>query len=448
MATRIDMPQLGLTMEKGTILQWLKTEGEKLEKGQPVVLIQTEKVEYEVEAPAAGTLLKVAAKEGAELPVGGLMGILGQPGEDVSGLLGTESREPGAESREEATAMQSREPRAERREPAMESHEPRAASREAGEAAPVRAAGERVKISPVAKKLAQDHGIDIATLVGTGPEGRIVREDVEQAIATKSREPRAASRAWGPESREAGTESREPRAASREGREGFPESIPLTGIRKAIFDRMGQSWREAARVTLFADADMSEIATLRREKGGEWERRFGIKPSYSDLIHMAVARALREEPRINCRLDGQAVRIRKEVNLAFAVDLGEGLVAAVIKDADRKSLGDLAKAARDLAERARSGRLTPDDMADGTFTVTNLGVFGVESFTPIINPPQAGILGVGKILEKPVVRGTGIHIRPMMTLSLVFDHRLIDGAPAAKFLAKVKELLEEPAWMQ
>jgi pyruvate dehydrogenase E2 component (dihydrolipoamide acetyltransferase) len=162
---------------------------------------------------------------------------------------------------------------------------------------------------------------------------------------------------------------------------------------------------------------------------------------------MAVARALREEPRINCRLDGQGVRIRKEVNLAFAIDLGEGLVAAVIKNADKKSLGDLAKEAQDLAERARSGRLVPDDMADGTFTVTNLGRLGVESFTPIINPPQAGILGIGKIMEKPVVLGGDIHIRSMMTLSLVFDHRLIDGAPAAKFLAKVKELLEQPGWI-
>ncbi len=412
MATRIDMPQLGLTMEKGSILQWLKAEGERIEKGQPVVLIQTEKVEYEVEAPGAGTLIKILAKEGAELPVGGLMGVLGQPGEDVSALL--------------AGAAAGGEPRVESLEPIDKSRLPRAESREAAAGAPVvRGAGERVKISPVAKKLAQEHGIDIATLAATGPDGRIVREDVERAIATKSQEPRA---------------------ASREESMAVPEVIPLAGIRKVIFDRMGQSWREAARVTLFADADMTEIVRLRREKGAEWERRFGIKPSYSDLIHMAVARALREEPRINCRLDGQAVRIRKEVNLAFAIDLGEGLVAAVIKNADKKSLGDLARAAGDLAERARAGRLTPDDMADGTFTVTNLGGVGVEYFTPIINPPQAGILGVGKILEKPVALGGGIHIRSVVTLSLVFDHRLIDGAPAAKFLAKVKELLEQPAW--
>jgi pyruvate dehydrogenase E2 component (dihydrolipoamide acetyltransferase) len=409
MATRVDVPQLGLTMETGTILQWVKAEGETVEKGQPVVVIQTDKVEYEVEAPVAGTILKIAAREGEELPVGSLMCVIGAPGEDVSGLLGA--------------AKDKAEPRAESREASTESREPQAASREA---APVRAPGERVKVSPVAKKLAQEHGIDVGTLTGTGPEGRIVREDVERAIAEKSREPRA---------------------ASREGKTATPEIIPLSGTRKVIFDRMGQSWREAARVTLFADADMTALVRLRERQGADWERRFGVKPSYSDLIHLAVARALRDEPRINCRLDGQAVRVLKEVNLAFAVDLGEGLVAAVIKDADKKSLGDLAKAARGLAERARTGKLSPGDMADGTFTVTNLGGLGVEAFTPIINQPQAGILGVGKIMEKPVVVAGGIHVRSMMTLSLVFDHRLLDGAPAATFLAKVKALLEDPAWI-
>ncbi|HSB70421.1 MAG TPA: dihydrolipoamide acetyltransferase family protein [Candidatus Methylomirabilis sp.] len=414
MATRIDMPQLGLTMEKGTILQWLKAEGEAVEKGQPVVLIQTEKVEYEVESPAGGALLKVVAKDGAEIPVGGLMAVLGQPGEDVSQLL---------------------ELRATSREPRMESSEPRTVSLQPPtfEAAPVRGAGERVKISPAARKLAQEHGIDIGGLTPTGPEGRIVREDVERAIAAKRQAP--------------SPERLAPSAERREVREPVPEVIPLAGIRKVIFDRMGQSWREAARVTLFAEADMTEVAALRQAKGADWERRFGVKPSYSDLIHMTVARALREEPRINCRLDGQAVRIRREVHLGFAVDLGEGLVAAVIKDADKRTLGELAKIARDLAERARAGKLVPDEMSDGTFTVSNLGGVGVEAFTPIINPPQAGILGVGKILEKPVVRNGGIHIRSMMMLSLVFDHRLVDGAPAGRFLAKVKDLLENPAWI-
>jgi len=419
MATRLDVPQLGLTMETGTILQWVKAEGDKVEKGQPVVVIQTDKVEYEVEAPVAGTLLKIAAKEGTELPVGSLMGVIGQPGEDISALLG------GAPAPKAAPVEQP----AARPAPAAPSQPAPVAA-----PAPVRAPGERVKVSPVAKKLAQDHGIDVSALTGTGPEGRIVREDVERAIAAKGQAPSAGSSQAG-------------RAPSAAPQVATADSIPLSGMRKVIFDRMGQSWREAARVTLFADADMTELVRLRQAKGAEWERRFGLKPSYSDLIHLAVARALREEPRINCRLDGQAVRVRREVNLSFAVDLGEGLVAVVIKDADKKSLADLAGAARDLADRARTGKLTADDMADATFTVSNLGGFGVEYFTPIINQPQAGILGVGKIMEKPVVRDGGIHVRSMLTLSLVFDHRLLDGAPAAKFLAKVKELLEDPTWI-
>ncbi|MBI4536833.1 MAG: 2-oxo acid dehydrogenase subunit E2 [candidate division NC10 bacterium] len=464
MATRIDMPQLGLTMETGTVLRWLKSEGETVEKGQPVVLIQTDKVEYEVESPAAGTLLRAVAPAGAEMPVGRLMGILGQPGEDVSALLGEPSRAQGTEPRAQGTGQsapsaehrapsaESEAPSAERRAPSAGRREWRVESREAGRAqgtehkaegteakagfppeaggqepitpAPERAPG-RIKISPVAKKLAQEHGIDIASLPGTGPEGRIVREDVEREMALKRQAPSAKRQAPSAE---------------------VPETIPLSGIRKVIFDRMAQSWREVVRVTMFVEADVSEMVRLRRANAGEWERRFGLKPSYSDLIHMAVARALREEPRINCRLEGQAIRVRKEVNLAFAVDLGEGLVAVVIRDADRKSLGELARAARDLAERARAGRLAPADMADGTFTVTNLGGYGIEGFTPIVNSPQAGILGVGKIQEKPVVIGGGIHVRSMATLSLVFDHRLIDGAPAAKFLAKVKESLERPTW--
>ncbi len=403
MATRIDMPQLGLTMETGTILQWLKAEGQPVEKGQPVVLIQTDKVEYEVEAPASGVLLAVVAKEGQELPVQSLMAIVGQPGEDVAPLLAAAQGGAGPVAPPPAAAP--------------------APSETAAPPAPARAPGERIKISPVAKKLAQEHGIDIAALTPTGPEGRIVREDVERAIAGAGRAPGAESRA-------------------------VPETIPLAGIRKVIFDRMGQSWREAARVTMFAEADVTELAKLRQARGAEWERRFGVKPSYSDLIHMAVARALRAEPRINCRLEGQAVRVRREVHLAFAVDLGEGLVAAVIRDADRKSLGELARAARDLAERGRAGKLAPDEMADGTFTVTNLGGYGVDAFTPIINQPQAGILGIGRIAEQAVVLNGGIHVRSMVVLSLVFDHRLIDGAPAARFLAKVKELLEHPTWAE
>jgi len=395
MATRIDVPQLGLTMETGTILQWLVAEGAAVEKGQPVVLIQTDKVEYEVEAPVAGTLLKIAATEGAELPVGSVMGVLGQPGEDVTALLGAP--------------------------PAPATPTPAPAAAAAGPAPSAAApAGGRIKASPVAKKLAQEHGLDLATLAGTGPDGRIVREDVERAIAAKGQTARPAT----------------------------ADAIPLSGIRKVIFDRMGQSAREAARVTLFAEADVTALSRLRQAKGAAWEQRFGVKPSYSDLLHLAVARALRAAPRINCRLEGQSIRVLPAIHLGFAVDLGEGLVAVVIRDADRKGLGELTQAARALTARARAGTLAPDDLAEGTFTVTNLGGYGVAHFTPIINQPQAGILGVGKIREGVVVKEGGLHVRSLLPLSLAFDHRLLDGAPAAKFLATLIELLEQPDWIE
>ena len=423
MASEVKLPRLGQGMESGTIVRWLKSEGEPVAKGDPLYELDTDKVTQEVEAEATGVLLKIVIADG-EVDVGTTVGVIGAQDEDVSELLaasqGGNGGAPATVPDAAAPARAADQPRGSEPQSAMRDTAVSEIATSAG------LAGERMKASPLARRMARERGVDLAIVTGTGPEGRIVREDVERAIATKSQEPRAESRV---------------------DREAFADSIPLAGIRKVIFDRMGQSWREAARVTLFADADMSELVTLRQARLAVWERRFGIKPSYSDLIHLAVARALREEPRINCRLDGQAVRIRKEVNLAFAVDLGEGLVAAVIRDADKQSLGDLARAARDLADRARSGRLSPDEMADGTFTVTNLGTVGVEYFTPIINPPQAGILGVGKIMEKPVVLHGGIHVRSMMTLSLVFDHRLIDGAPAARFLAKVKELLEQPAWM-
>lgn len=405
MATRVDMPQLGLTMEQGTVLKWLKREGDEVRKGEPLVMIQTEKVEYEMESPGAGVLRKILAGEGTDLPVGAPLGILGTADEEISALV--------------AGAAGAKAPAA---GPA-----PAPTGQSAGVAAPTRAPGEKVKISPAARKMAEEHGIPIASLTGTGPEGRIVREDVERAIAA------------GPGAGAVPPAAVEAAAARR---------IPLSGIRKVIFDRMGESWRTAARVTLVAEADLTGLMALRRERLPQWEREWGIKVTASDLIHQAVAAALRDQPRVNCRLDGQEIRVEADVHLAFAVDLGEGLVAPVIKNADRKSLAELAREARDLAERARAGRLLPDDLAGGTFTVTNLGAYGVDLFTPVINQPQGAILGVGRIAEKPVVRDGGIHIRTMMALCLVFDHRLVDGAPAARFLARVKDLLENPgAWV-
>ncbi len=387
------MPQLGQTMEEGTILRWLKQEGDLVKKGEPVVLLQTEKVEYELEAPASGQLVKILALEGTSVRVGGAMGIIAEAGEDISPLLAS-------------LAVPT---------PAVKAPAAPAAGPGEKVAAPSR---EKIKITPRARRLAEQHGVRIEALVGTGPEGRIVEEDVQRAI----------------EAMKAGVPPPE----------AVPELIPLTGMRKVIFDRLGESWRSAARVTLFAEADVTRLVALREERLPRWEAESGLKISYNDLILKGVAVALQERPRINCTLTREGIRVHREVHLGFAVDLGEGLVAPVIRDAHKKSLLEMAKEARVLAEKARSGRLAPQDLEGGTFTVTNLGGLGVELFTPIINPPQGAILGVGKIVEKPVVLHGGIHIRAMMGLSLVFDHRLIDGAPAAQFLARLKELFEQP----
>lgn len=410
MATRVDMPQLGLTMEKGTILNWIRQEGETVRKGDPIVLIQTEKVEYEVEAPALGTLRKIIAPPGAELPVGAPMAVIADPSEDISALLAPSARSPFARAGPAEGV-----PAAPGVPPALQPPVPAAARGATGVEG-------RVKISPVARRMAEEHGIPIETLAGTGPEGRIVREDIERAVALRGQ-------------------------GARVGDQGEEQVIPLRGMRRAIFDRMAVSWQQAARVTLFADVDFTALLRLRREREAAWDQAAEGKVTINDLILLAVARGLVEEPRINCRLDGEGIRILREVNLAFAVDLGEGLVAPVIRGAGKLSLAEMAREARALTERARAGRLLPDDLAGGTFTVTNMGAVGVEALTPIINPPQAGILGVGRIMERPAVVEGSIAARSLATFCLVFDHRLLDGAPAARFLAKVKELLENPGWV-
>jgi pyruvate dehydrogenase E2 component (dihydrolipoamide acetyltransferase) len=397
------MPQLGLTMEQGTVLRWIKGEGERVERGEPLLVIMTEKVEYEMESPGAGVVRKIVAEEGAVLPVGKPMAIIGAPDEDIAPVLADVA----------AAAVTAPTPTAAPAPAAAPAPPPPPAPAPAVPAV-TRPPGERVKISPLARRIAEEHGLDYRPLAGTGPEGRIVKEDVERALAARAAAPAVA------------------------------ETIPLRGIRRVIMDRMSESWRVAPRVTMVSEVDMTRAAALRRERGEAWEREAGFKLSYNDLILKATAIALTERPRINCSLEGDQIRVHRRVHLAFALDLGEGLLAPVIKDAHLKSLIQLARAVRDLSERGRAGRLGPDELTGGTFTVTNLGGYGIDLFTPIINQPQAAILGVGRIADKPVVLNGGIHIRTMVNLCLVFDHRLIDGAPAAQFQARLKELLEAP----
>jgi pyruvate dehydrogenase E2 component (dihydrolipoamide acetyltransferase) len=383
MATAISMPKMGLSMKTGTVGKWLKNEGDAVKKGEPVVEVMTEKITNKVEAPADGILLKIVAPKGTKLPVGGLMGVIGEAGEDISALLAG----AGAPAAAEASAAP------------------------AGQAA-----GQRVKISPAAKKLAEENGIDYTRITGTGPDGRITKEDVEKAIVE-------------------GVGAADDRPTL--------EVIPYEGMRRAIGDNMAHSWSIAPKVTHHVSVDISNLLALRKTLNNGVKDKDKI--SITDLLVKAVARALEIKPNINVTLDGDEIKVLKDINIGVAVALDDGLIVPVVRNANKKSLAEVSKEVKDLAKRARRNKLEPDEMVGGTFTITNVGAWGsVDWFTPIINQPESAILGVGRTMDRPVVVDGQIVVRPMMGLSLSFDHRVIDGAPAAEFLAVLLELIEQP----
>lgn len=380
MATQLTMPKLGLSMKTGTVGKWLKNEGDAIKKGDALVEVMTEKITNKVESPAEGILLKIIARKGDKLPIGGLMGIIGEAGEDISALL---------------TAV------------------PAASS--AG-ARPQMAPGQKVKISPAARKLAEENGIDYTLVTGTGPEGRITREDVQKAI-------------------EQGIAVADDRPAL--------EIIPYEGMRQAIGENMANSWNTCAKVTHHAEVDMSGILTLRKKLNEGVKDKDKI--SVTTLLTKAVARAIELNPCLNATLNGEEIKVLEEINIGMAVALDDGLIVPVIRNAEQKRVADINVEVKDLAKRARRNKLDPDEMVGASFTITNLGGYkSVDAFTPIINLPEAAILGICRTVEKPVVVNGEITIRPMMGLSLSFDHRIVDGAPAAQWLRLLMDLIEEP----
>lgn len=391
MATEVNMPKLGLSMKEGTVGKWLKNEGDAVKKGEALLEVMTDKIANKLDAPADGILLKIVANKKAKLPVGGLLGVIGSAGEDIGELL------------KRAAAVKAA--------PAAKQAETKVVAKAAA-AQP----GARVKISPAARALAEANGIDYTVLAGTGPEGRIVREDIEQAIASQST-------------------AVDERAAI--------ETIPYEGMRQAIGENMAGSWAAAPKVTHHIGVDLTNLQSLRATINADVKD--NEKVSVTDLLVKAVARALETHPRINSTLSGDEIRVLKDINIGVAIAIVDGLVVPVVRNANHKNLADVSREIKDFAKRARKNKLEAGEMAGGTFTVTNLGGYGsVEYFTPIINPPEAAILGVGRTVEKPVVVAGQIAVRPIMGLSLAFDHRLIDGAPAAEFLATLIKLIEQP----
>jgi pyruvate dehydrogenase E2 component (dihydrolipoamide acetyltransferase) len=421
MATEIKLPRLGQGMESGTVVRWLKQEGDQVEKGEPLYELDTEKVTQEVEADASGVLLKIAVQEG-EVPVGQTIAVIGEEGEAVPEGEPKAEPEPEVEEapEEEGSRAPARDEERERgRETAVEA-EPQPEAE-----APQPSAGDgRVKASPLARRLARERGIELAQVRGTGPEGRIVAEDVERAVAAPA--PAAAPAA--------------PAAAPTPAAE--PEVEQLTSIRKTIARRLTKAW-EAPVFQLVMSADMTRTQEL-REQLVELTREGETKPTVSDVLTKVCAAALRRHPQVNAHYADETVTRFPTADVGMAVATDRGLVVPVIRGAERLSLAEIAAVRADLVSRAREAKLKQEDLEGGTFTISNLGMYGIEQFVAVLNPPQVAILAVGVIEEKPVVVDGDLEIKPMMTLTLTCDHRALDGSVASEFLGTVRTLLEEP----
>lgn len=388
MPSDVVMPKLGLNMTEGLLVEWLKKEGDPVKKGDLLFSVETDKITTEAEANVDGVLARILVAAGETVPVRTVVGLITAPGE----LLSEEPSSPAA------GALQVERPDA---RPAGATASP-AISQPHG----------AVLASPIAKRMAAEKGIDLATVKGTGPDGRISLEDVERALAERTT-----------------------------GGTGTPaggNEIKIEGVRAVIAERMLASSQKTAQVTLHMETDVSAMVAYRQKLKGETIKEV---PSYNAILASVTAQALKEHPFLNAVQEGNVIKTLEKVNVGIAVDTDAGLVVVVVPDTDRKDPQAVQAELTPLIERALARKSQPDDLSGGTFTITNLGGFGVEGFTPIINPPEMAILGVGRIIEKLVIVDGKVAQRPMMTLSLTFDHRLVDGAPAARFLQTLSNKL-------
>ena len=460
------MPRLSDSMEEGTILKWLKAEGDEVTRGDELVEIETDKATMTYEADSAGTL-SIVAQEGDTLPIGEVIARIGAGGEAPAGdgakAEATQEAEASgnggpSEAPPASAPAATAEPPAAAPEP-----EPAAAAAEPAAAAPSpEGNGGRAKASPVARRIAREQGIDLTALQGTGPGGRIVKADVEaaasggaaqaaapaEAAPAPAQAPPAAPAAPAAEPQAAPAAAVPPPPPTSVAETGTAKGDvsvqELTRTQQVIARRMAESKATVPEFTIATDVDMEGAVELRKQLKAAAETVNGAMPSYNDMVVKASALALREYPRANGSYKDGHFELYSRVNVGVAVAAQEALVVPTVFDADRKSLGEIARDTRTLAERVRANAITPPELSGGTFTVSNLGMFGVTEFSAVINPPQAAILAVGKMEPRAVVRDGEIVARNIMTITLVCDHRILYGADAAEFLARIKALLEQP----
>ena len=416
MAVAIKLPRLGQGMEAGTIVRWLKAEGDDVEKGEPLYELDTDKVTQEVEADSGGVLLKIVVEDG-EVDVGTTIAIVGSQGEDVSGLLAGNGDGTAPAAAPAAPAAPAR-PTEEPSSAVAEEEKPAAAAAPAPAPAPARAEGERVKASPLARRMAREAGVDLASVTGTGPEGRVVAEDVERAAEAPA----------------------VPAAASAQ-----PEFevVEPTSVRRTIARRLTAAW-EAPVFQLTVEVDASELVAT-REQMVERLREGETKPTVNDVLTRLVAAALVRHRAVNSLFVDGRIHRYVPANVGIAVATPQGLVVPVVPAADRLSVLEIAARRADLVSRARDGKLQLADLEGGTFTISNLGMYGIDQFVAVLNPPQVAILAVGSIAERPVAIGGELDVAPTITMTLTCDHRAIDGSEGAEFLQTLVAYVEAPA---
>jgi len=406
MSAPITLPQWGMGMNDGEVIKWLKAVGDPVYKGDQLVEIESSKVNAEVEATADGTLGRIDVEEGRIVDVGTVLGHVLEAGESDADLPDV------IPARGPAGA------------PVPVAVKPAAAPAAAG----VAPKGGKQIVTPRARRLAKEMNVELSGILGTGPSGRVTEDDVKAAAAAPA----------------GGT----PAAAAPLPESVVPvkETIKLSGLRGTIARRMTESAAIPA-VTLSTTADVTDAIAFQRELVGEW-RQHKLRPQYQDLVIAAVARALKESPIANSHLVGDEVRVLDEVNVGIAMAIPEGLLVPVIKNADQKSLLEIAEEVRELAKKAKSNSLSIDEMTNSTFSITNLSSYNIDTFDPLLNQPEIGILGVGTVEERPVVVEGEVAIRSIANLNLAFDHRAWDGAPAAEFVRSIAKLLSDPSWMK
>jgi pyruvate dehydrogenase E2 component (dihydrolipoamide acetyltransferase) len=420
------MPKMGDAMEEGTLVKWLKSEGDEVSVGDPIAEIETDKVTLELEAEDSGTLAQLIADEGQDIPVGEAIAFIQGEGEEVPERDGKARAEQEAEGAEEAGAGVATGTREE-----VEEEE----GTRAPEAVEADRADGRFRASPIVRRLAAENNLDLSQIEGTGPAGRIVERDVRAAL--EKGVARADGRAEAPEAAPAPAPAPEPTGAP------GTEIKEMPRMQRVIAERMTQAKQQIPHFYATVEVEMDELLALRRRLNEELAEE-GIKLSVNDFAVKACAVALKKFPNLNSLWTSQGIELHEQVNLAMAVALEAGLITPVIRDAANKTLSAISQEAKDLATRAREGQLKPEEYQGGTFTVSNMGMFGVESFSAIINPPQAAIVAVSSILQRAIFKGEEVVPVSIMKLTLSADHRIANGAEGAQYMAEVKRLLEHP----